>query len=93
MKRYFMIALASILLLSIGIVIYGAWLNKEGENNIAERMSSRALALQGERAQMKEIRPVQRWSTVKLSADEMADAVSRVDGVVQSVLVDRQSFV
>ena len=35
MKRYFMIALASILLLSIGIVIYGAWLNKEGENNIA----------------------------------------------------------
>ena len=93
MKRYFMIALTCILVLSIGIVVDGAWLNKEGENNIAERMSNRALSLQGERVQMRNIRPVQRWSTVKLSADEMADAVARVDGVVQSVMVDRQSFV
>ena len=69
MKRYFMIALTCILVLSIGIVVYGAWLNKEGENNIAERMSNRALSLQGERVQMRNIRPVQRWSTVKLSAD------------------------
>jgi len=93
MKRYFMIALACILVLSVGIVLYGVWLNKAGEQAIVDRMSSRALALQGEVVQVREIRPLQRWSMVKLYTEEMVDAVARVDGVIQSVMVDQQTLV
>ena len=39
------------------------------------------------------LRPMIGWPTVNLFAEEMADAVARVDGVVQNVLVDRQSYV
>ena len=93
MKRYFMIALACILVMAIGIVVYGAWLNHKGENVITERMSNRALSLQGERVQTRSIRPQLGWPTVNLFSEEMVDAVARIDGVVQTVLVDRQSQV
>ena len=93
MKRYFMIALGCILVLAVSVVLYGAWLNHEGENAITNRMNNRALSLQGERVQVRMLRPMIGWPTVNLFAEEMADAVARVDGVVQNVLVDRQSYV
>lgn len=93
MKRYFMIAMACVLVLAVGVVVYGAWLNKEGENVIADRMNNRALSLQGVPVQRRHISPVLRWQSVHLSADEMVDAVARVDGIVQAVMIDRQSYV
>lgn len=39
MKKYFYIGLVIILVLSISIIFYGAYLNSRGENIIANRMN------------------------------------------------------
>ncbi|WP_407397816.1 hypothetical protein [Anaerovibrio sp.] len=47
MKKYFIIGLAFILCLSIGIITYGAWLNNQGEFQIMKRMSENVLEVRG----------------------------------------------
>ena len=45
MKRYFMAGLAVVLALSLGAILYGAWLNERGEFQIAKRMEERRVTL------------------------------------------------
>lgn len=93
MKKYFYIGLAVILLMSVGIIVYGTYLNTRGENIIASRMDNRKLPLKGQAAQMREIQPVLMLDTIKLYSDDMADAVALIDGRITESYAKRNTRV
>ena len=93
MKKYFYIGLVIILLLSISIIFYGAYLNSRGENIIANRMDNRHIALKGQVATTRNIQPVLNMDTIKLYSDKMADAVALIDGTITNAYVKRNNIV
>ncbi len=93
MKRIFYVGAAIILIASLLIVGYGAWLNYSDENQIAVRMADRALSLHGTRARVRNIRPILALGTINLSSDDMADAVALANGRVVEVLVKKNERV
>ena len=93
MKRYFMIGLAIVLVVSLGAIFYGAWLNERGENQIAQRMEDRKLMLHGDRAKVRPLNPRIEVSTVNLYSNDMADAVALVEGRIVECLVQKGTFV
>ena len=93
MKRLYMVGLVFILLMAIGLVSYGAYLNKSGENQITERMESRTIPLQGARVKFREIYPELILETVNLYSEDMADAVALIDGRIEQIFVDKSSIV
>lgn len=93
MKKYFYIGLVIILVLSISIIFYGAYLNSRGENIIANRMDNRHIALKGQVATTRNIQPVLNMDTIKLYSDKMADAVALIDGTITNAYVKRNSTV
>lgn len=93
LKRYFILALICVLTFAVGLLIYGAWLNHRGENAISERMANRVLSLDGAHAQVRAIRPVLHWTTINLYAEQMTDAVARVDGIFNAAYVKNHDHV
>lgn len=93
MKKYFYIGLVIILLLSISIIFYGAYLNSRGENIIANRMDNRHVSLKGQITAIRSIQPVFNLDTIKLYSDKMADAVALTDGKIINSYVKRNSMV
>lgn len=93
MKKPYIVGLVFILFFAIGMVLYGAWLNKTGENVIAERMKERTIPLQGAKVQVRELYPKLELETVNLYSEEMADAVALIDGRVDQILVSKNSSV
>lgn len=89
MKKYFLAGLSLILVLAIGIVAYGAYLNQRGELQITMRMSERRLPLRGTRAEKRELYPRITVPSLNLYAAEMADAVALIDGRVTESLAER----
>ena len=92
-RNYFIAGLAIILILSVGIVTYGAYLNQQGELKISERMEERRLPLRGERATVRKLYPQIKIPTLNLYADEMADAVALIDGRITESLANRNAIV
>lgn len=80
MKKYFTIGLGIVILLSLGLIAWGAYLNMQGEHTIASRMEGRKLALTGERAAARTLKPVMILDEARLTSKNMADAVALVDG-------------
>jgi len=93
MKKYFMIGLAVIFALTAGLIVYGAYLNRQGELQIMHRMEERALPVHGAKAAFREIKPHILLNTVNLRATDMADAVTLIDGRITEVYVDKNSVV
>ena len=93
MKKPYMVGLVMILLLAVGLVLYGAWLNKTGENKIAERMESQTIPLQGAKVQVREIYPQLVLETLNLYSEDMADAVALIAGRVDQIAVSKNSSV
>lgn len=93
MKKYFYIGLSFILLVSLSIIIYGAYLNSRGENIIATRMDNRFISLKGQYVQRRDIQPLLILDTIKLYSDKMADAVALVDGRLVDSYVKRNDTV
>lgn len=93
MKRNFYLGAAMILIVSLLIVGYGAWLNYSDENQIAMRMAERVLPLHGTKAQIRNIRPVVALDTINLTSNNMADAVALANGRVIEVLVRKNEHV
>lgn len=93
MKRYYLVGLLIVLALSLGAILYGAWLNERGEVQIMRRMEERQLTLHGAKASVRELRPRVEVSAVKLYSPDMADAVALIDGRITSVLAPKGRFV
>lgn len=93
MKKLYMVGLVLILLFAVIMVAYGAWLNKSGENQIAERMESRTIPLQGAKVQVRDMHPKLFLETINLYSDDMADAVALIDGRIEQIYVSKNSDV
>lgn len=83
-----MIGLVLILVLSLGLIAWGTYLNVRGENTIAARMDNRRLALTGARAEVRSLAPEITIGEARLTSKEMADAVALVDGRITATLVN-----
>lgn len=92
-KSYFILSLVIILILSVGIIAYGTWLNQQGEFQIAKRMEERTLQLKGAKAELRTLHPKIVLDTINLTSDEMADAVALIDGRITEVYVEKNSYV
>lgn len=93
MKKLYLVGLVLILLFSVAIIVYGAWLNKTGEHQIAERMENRTIPLQGAKVQMRELHPKLFLETINLHSEDMADAVALIDGRIEQIFVSKNSNV
>ena len=93
MKKYFMLGLAVIFTLILGLIAYGAYLNQQGELQIMQRMEERALPVHGAKVATREMRTQINLDTMILHAAQMADAVALIDGRVTEVYVQRGSVV
>ena len=89
MKKYFYIGMAVILLLSIGLVVYGAYLNYRDEHQIANRMESRSLEITCGRAERKYLKPLVTLESVKLYSENMTDMTALIDGRLTEILVTK----
>ena len=93
MKKYFMAGLVFLLILSVGLIFYGVWLNKQGEVQITQRMSERKLDLPGVKVKKRELYPKVMLSDVNLYSDNMVDAVTLIDGRITENFAPKNSRV
>ena len=85
MKRYFLIGLSVLLLLSVGLIFYGAWLNNRGEYRIMQSMKEHKLSLPGASVERRDIYPTIKFNEINLYSNNMVDAVALIDGrIVES---------
>lgn len=92
-KKYFVLSLAIVLILSVAIIFYGAWLNRQGEFQIAKRMQERTVQLKGAQAKTRTLHPQIVFDMINLTSDEMADAVALIDGRITNIYVSKNSYV
>ena len=93
MKKYYTIGLVLVLMCAVALIVYGTYLNRTGENKIAERMEQRSIPLQGEKARFRNIQPTFILDTINFYSDEMADAVALIDGQIIEMAVEKNSRV
>ena len=93
MKKYYVVGLVLVLMCAVGLISYGMYLNRTGEQRISERMEQRAIPLQGERAKFREIHPTFVLDTINFYSEDMADAVALIDGRLTEMYVNKNSKV
>ena len=93
MKKPYIVGLVLILLFAMAMVAYGAWLNKSGENQIAERMKSRTIPLHGAKVKVRNLYPSIELATVNFYSEEMADAVALIEGRIEQIYVSKSAQV
>ena len=93
MKRYFMVGLAIVLVISLSAIFYGAWLNERGEYQITQRMEERRLTLHGAKAAVRRISPRISVNAINLFSNDMADAVALVEGRIVECRAPKGTFV
>ena len=93
MKKLYFVGLAIILMMAVGLIAYGTYLNKTDESQIEMRMESRTIPLQGAKAQFRNLQPIFVLDTINLTSEEMADAVALIDGRIENVFVGKNSAV
>ena len=93
MKKYFIAGLVFLLILSVGLIFYGVWLNNRGEVQITQRMSERKLDLPGVKVKRRELYPKVMLSDVNLYSDDMVDAVTLIEGRITENFAPKNSQV
>lgn len=93
MKKFYIVGLVVILIMAVGMIAYGTYLNESGENQIKKRMEERTIPLQGEKVKQRDLNPLFVLDTINLSSDEMADAVALIDGRIENAFIKKNSYV
>ena len=93
MKKYFIAGLVFLLILSVGLIFYGVWINNRGEVQITQRMSERKLDLPGVKVKRRELHPKVMLSDVNLYSDDMVDAVTLIEGRITENFAPKNSQV
>lgn len=93
MKKLFLIAVTVIMAAAIMLVGYGAFLNYKSEKVIDLRMANRVLRLDGVKAEERVLLPVWELDSMRLSAENMTDAISRLEGTIEEVFVRQNDHV
>lgn len=93
MKKIFFIAVAGVIAMMLLLVGYGTFLNYTDEGNIAARLSNRTIKLVGAKAETRVLRGGFTRKDVRMEAENMTDAVSRLEGTVEKIYVQPNSKV
>lgn len=93
MKKYFYAGIVIILLVSVALVGYGAYLNYSDENQITKRMEDRTLHLTGAKAKIQNMKQTLNLNTVRLYSEEMTDATALIDGRITAWHVEKNARV
>lgn len=93
MKRWFLFGLGAMLVLILGLLFYGTYLNHRSEAQIVERMSEQKISLRGAKVQMRSMKPQLVLDTINLYSEKMADAVALIDGRITTVNVQKNQHV
>ncbi|MBR1859885.1 MAG: efflux RND transporter periplasmic adaptor subunit [Selenomonadaceae bacterium] len=93
MKRYFYLGLIVMLMLIIGLVTYGAYLNQRDEAQISERMSERTIPLQGSKAKIRNISANIMLEGVNLYSDDKTDVIALIEGRITDIGVQKNDHV
>lgn len=91
--KFFLIGMGVIIAVAVLLIGYGMFLNSSSESQIALRMASRTLAVQGARAEKRNLGPRLRVARASLSSESMADAVALIDGKITQVYHKRHDMV
>lgn len=93
MKKIFFIAVAAVIAMMLLLVGYGTFLNYTDEGNIAARLSNRTIKLVGAKAETRVLRGGFTRKDVRMEAENMTDAVSRLEGTLEKIYVQPNSKV
>lgn len=93
LKRLFFIAVGIIITAALSLVAYGAFLNYKSEKVISNRMAIQVINLEGIKVHKKTITPTWNRSSIRLSAEKMTDAISRLEGTIEEIYVQKNDKV
>lgn len=93
MKKFYFIGLTIILLLAVALIAYGSYLNNTDESHIEMQMENRTIPLRGELVKIRPLKPLFILDTINLTSEDMADAVSLIDGKIENVFIQKNSKV
>lgn len=93
MKKYFYLGIVLILLVSVALVGYGAYLNYSDENQITKRMAERSIHLTAAKAKTENLKSTLELNTLRLYSEEMTDATALIDGRLTAWHVEKNSRV
>ena len=68
------------LILLVGLILYGMWLNNQGEVRIIQRMSEQKWSLPGALVERRTLYLRIVFNAINLYSNDMADAVALIDG-------------
>ena len=93
LKRYYLIAMAFVIFLSLAFIGYGVYLNSTSESLINENMEDRKFGVYGEFVGYHDIIPIAERQNIFLTSDQMTDSIARVEGVIVKMNVKRGDVV
>ncbi len=89
MKKYYLVAMAMVIILAVSLIGYGIFVNYEGERIIADRMSKQAITVQAAKVGYQELHPSYDVENASMQATKAADVITRVDGVITSDILHK----
>lgn len=93
MKKLFLIVTGVVIFISIAIIIYGSYLNYKSENVIKHMFGKQTVSLKAEKVAFRDIYALIKRKNVNLQAQQMTDAVSRIEGNIATMYVGVNSKV
>lgn len=94
MKKYLYIALGGVFAFIFGLIFYGAYVNYSDEAVIAESMAAHnSVSLKGSKAAIRSINPEIEIEIADIFSKEKTDAVALIDGIIDSVNVQKNESV
>ena len=93
MRKNFYIAMAVVVILIVGLLGYGVYLNERSENQITLRMNERSLPLHGVKVATRNIYPVFKLDFINFYSNEMVDVTALIEGKVNRLFVEQNNFV
>lgn len=93
MKKYYLVAMALVIVLAVSLIGYGIFVNYEGERIISDRMSKQAITVQAAKAAYRDIHPSYEIENASMQATNAADVITRVDGVITSNILHKNKVV
>lgn len=93
MKKYFLVAMTMVIILSLTIIGYGIFVNYKGESVILERMNNRSVIVNTAVVQTREINPQYEFSETSFHARQSVDVIAKVDGVISRKYTHKNKYV
>lgn len=93
LKKFLFVSLAVGILLVVGLITYGAYLNKAGEHQISERMSEHRIPVKGAKVERRDLSVNIQFAALKFHSNKIIDVITRASGRIDEMFVKKNDFV